>query len=198
MRHVAVQMRAHGNRAMGVSRAQREFCTHAHIGLRPIHVAVSHDRGDGAKETTIRIGGALPDMALIQMGMRIQHTGPDLPAIQRNPIRRRAQRRDGGDASLFNLNIKSRNAISVQGQRPRSFQHRAQGAHIAQPEIAARAGQGRASLRHGAPHRRSPLPIALSCQWRSSKCVSKLSARKIAIPVAETSTRAANMRGICN
>ena len=198
MGHVAVQMRAHGNRAMGVSRAQCEFRAHAHIGFRPIHISVSHDRGDGAEETTIRIGGALPDMALIQMGMRIQHTGPDLPAIQRNPIRRRAERRNGGDASLFNLHIKPRNAITVQGQRPRSFQHRSRGPHIAQPEIAARVGQGRAGLCHGATHRRSPLPIALSCQLRSSKCVSKLSARKIAIPVVETSTRAANMRGICS
>ena len=183
---------------MRVSRAQREFSAQAHIRFRPIHVAVSHDRGDGAEETTIRIGGSLPDMALIQMGMRIQHAGPNLPAIQRNPIRRRAKRRDGGDASLFNLNIKSRNAIPVQGQRPRTFQHCSRGAHIAQPEIAARSSQSRAGLCHGAPHRRSPLPIALSCQLRSSKCVSKLSARKIAIPVAETSTSAANMRGICN
>src|SRR5262245_22196618 len=37
---------------------------------------------------------------------------------------------------------------------------------------------------------------ALSCQWRSSRWLSSVSSRKIAMPVAETSTSAANMRGI--
>ena len=69
MRHVAVQMGTHRNRAMGISGTQREFSAHAHIGFRPIHVAIRHHGGDSAEETTIRIGGALPDMALIKMGI---------------------------------------------------------------------------------------------------------------------------------
>jgi len=37
---------------------------------------------------------------------------------------------------------------------------------------------------------------ALSCQRRSSRCASRESARKMTIPAPESSTRAANIRGI--
>jgi hypothetical protein len=37
---------------------------------------------------------------------------------------------------------------------------------------------------------------ALSCQWRNSRWLSSVSSRKITMPVAEISARAANMRGI--
>ena len=177
-RQVAVQMRADGNGAV------RERATQGKIGPRvnvlggPGRTPVGHDRLDGAGEIAGQVRRAGPDVSLVEMGVAIDHAGPDLAAIEIDAAGRRAQRCHGGDGAVRDMDIHPR-----QGALPHH-------AGIVQPVL-------RPRRPNGLSHRLSPAP-ALSCQRRSSRCDIRLSARKMRMSVAETSTRAANISGICS
>ena len=122
-------------------------------------------------------------MALVEMGMAIHQAGPDLAPIKRDPIPGRAQGGEGGDAAILNADIHPRQGAI------------ANDAGIGQPiGAAAGLGDGGTDFLH---QRRSPAP-ALSCQRRNKRWESSDSARKMTMPVPETSTSAANISGICN
>ncbi len=196
-RREAFQVGADGDRAVGIGGAQAELETRLDVGVGPA-LAVRGAASQGAEEIARGIVVPWPDMALVQMGMAINRAGPELPAIEARPLRRGAERGDGGDAAMRDLQVEAHQPLPVDRARCLPGDQRRGGAGVAQPVIRPGASDLLAQPVHRGTHRRSPCPMALSCQRRSSKCDSRLKARKMPMPAAEISTRAANMRGICN
>ena len=96
-----------------------------------------------------------------------------------------ARRQDLGEATAFDPEIDAGEAVAVdalgcEGQMRREH---------------ARAEQ-RETVRDGKGRDHNSRPRALSCQRRSMRCEMAVVKRKIATPVTEIRTSAANMRGI--
>ena len=62
----------------------------AHIGDRPVGLAVGPDRGERAHEGAVGVGGAGADVALVEVGV---HVDEARQAPWRGPCRRRGLRR---------------------------------------------------------------------------------------------------------
>jgi hypothetical protein len=70
-------MRPDRDDAMSVSGRYAKFHAPAHIFARPVGAPVGADRRDGAARRPVGIGGARPDMALVEMGVDVDKARPD-------------------------------------------------------------------------------------------------------------------------
>ena len=77
----AVEMGADRDRAVGEGAAQAELEARPQVRSAPMGAAVALDGRDGGREAAVRIRGARPDVALVEMGVDVDQPGPDLPAV---------------------------------------------------------------------------------------------------------------------
>ena len=99
IRPIAIQMRADRGGAVRQGAAQPELKPRLDIGFVIILATIGDDRGLGARMGAVRVGLTRPCLGLVQVDMSIDETGPDLAAIQVDPVRGGFRRRDGGDAA---------------------------------------------------------------------------------------------------
>ncbi len=83
----------------------------------------------------VQIGGARPDLRLVEMDVRIDKPGPDLAAIEIDAVLRAPSRGEFGDLSAGDAQIETRKAFRVdRGRRRRPHEEADRDARIAQPE----------------------------------------------------------------
>jgi len=129
-------MRSHRHRAVRVGAFETELETRPYVVLGPVR-PVGAGRDAGAGMGPVLIGGARPNLRLVEMDMGIDKTRPNLSAIQVDAIGCIPRRRDGGDAAVGDPDIDGDIAFVVHGRR-HGREHGGRYARTAQPIIAAR------------------------------------------------------------
>jgi hypothetical protein len=183
----AVQVGADRDRAVGEGAAQPELEAGAHVVGRPVGFAIGAHRRERRVEGAVGIGGARPDVTLVQVRVQVDQPRPDLAAVlvdQGRACRRgRAPRRaHSHDTAVLDVEIDQRQLIAGIGE-----------VAIQQAERHARVGDAQLGAFDQSQRSRR---TALSCQRLSTRCASRVNARKIRTPVSEIRTTAANMRGM--
>ena len=73
----AVEVRADRAGAVGVGGLEAEGHAGAHVSGRPVRGAVGADGGEGTHEGAVRVRGAGPDVALVEMRVHVDEAGED-------------------------------------------------------------------------------------------------------------------------
>ncbi len=163
-----IQMGADGDGAVGIGAAQGEVEAPIDVVLAPIGGAVGIHRRHRALEGAVRVRRALPDEALVEMGVDVDEAGQDEPAGEVVPgrIRQRAGRCDAVDPPVGDGDVERHQPFGVDraGDGRQEGRRRAHAAeHIGGGELS--------EIQHHA----GP-PSSLSCQRRSTNQESRLSA----------------------
>ena len=210
------------DRAGAVSQraAQAEIHPPGEIACIPMGLAVALRRIEGTGEAAVGIGGAVPDEALVEMGVDIDEAWHDerparIDYREIGFVRARARGRDAENAPVPDHQIDMAYLRPIRLHAARR-EHAMGHAGIIEAVIAGRRDRQEAGclimpaharpslLRVGMPCLAMPSvrkphlsrDIALSCQRRNSICENADMARKMITPVTESSTRAAKRRGM--
>ena len=84
LRRHGVDVGAERAAAVGEGAAQAELGARADVVGGPARLAVARRRLERAGEAAVGIGGARPDLALVEVGVQVDGAGPDHPALERH------------------------------------------------------------------------------------------------------------------
>ena len=174
---------------MGEGGAQAEIHAQCDVGCTPVGGAVRGHRVERSDEVAGRIRRAAPDMRLVEMGVRVDEGRQRDPAGKVHALGVVGLQgpgwRDLCEETAVDQEIGPGEAVAVRALDSEG-QVRRQHARVEERE----------TIRRGKGRNHKSRPLALSCQRRSRRCERAAVKRKIATPVIEMRTRAANMRGM--
>ena len=164
LRAQAVDMGADRARSPRVGAAQPEIHAPGDVGGAPVGLPVLGDGRQRVGEGAGRIGRPAPDVALVEMGVRVDERRQNDPAGEREARQVRqsfaAARRDRRDAFVLDDDVDPGEAVAIERRRL-AGKTGGQDARVGE-RVTRRLGEGESRVHVSRPR-------ALSCQWRSSR-----------------------------